>query len=106
MLYTGSATTFKNNVTVRPFQQVSFCGVCYIVPVATFGDLTKRVLKMGKGSKVLRPSVFIGEVFTNKSGDEFELVEYVKAIKIRLKSLLTGNDQIWTNVANIRKGNI
>lgn len=43
--YTGCATAFKNNVTVRPFQQVSFCGVCYIVPVATFGDLTKRVLK-------------------------------------------------------------
>lgn len=52
------------------------------------------------------PGLFVGDILCSKKLDNFEVVEYINAHKIRLKSYETGNDQIWTNVAQAKKGNI
>jgi hypothetical protein len=58
-----------------------------------------------RGKDNLRPAVKIGEVFKNKKGLDFEVVEYVKSHKVKIKFLGSGFE-VWSAVKEIKKGSI
>lgn len=61
---------------------------------------------MSKSKNNLNPSVYIGEVFTSTKGQQFEIVEYVKAIKVKIRFLTEPYYEGWSNVSSIRRGNV
>lgn len=57
------------------------------------------------GKNNLRPAVTIGEVFKNKKGLDFEILEYVTSNKVKVKFTKSGFEA-WSAVKEIKKGSI
>lgn len=58
-----------------------------------------------RGKENLRPAVQIGEIFKNKKGLDFEVVEYQKSHKVKVRFIESGFD-VWSAVKEIKKGSI
>ena len=58
-----------------------------------------------RGKENLRPAVQIGEIFKNKKGLDFEVVEYQKSHKVKVRFIESGFE-VWSAVKEIKKGSI
>lgn len=57
------------------------------------------------GKNNIRPAVAIGEIFKNKKGLDFEIVQYVTSNKVKIKFVKSGFEA-WSAVKEIKKGSI
>lgn len=57
------------------------------------------------GKNNLRPAVAIGQVFKNKKGLDFEIMEYVTSNKVKVRFIASGFE-VWSAVKEIKKGSI
>lgn len=57
------------------------------------------------GKNNIRPAVAIGEIFKNKKGLDFEIVQYVTSNKVKIKFVESGFEA-WSAVKEIKKGSI
>lgn len=58
-----------------------------------------------RGKDNLRPAVQVGEIFKNTKGLDFEVVEYVRSHKVRVKFVNSGFEA-WSAVREIKEGSI
>lgn len=68
------------------------------------GCLQKKAAA-ANGKKNIKPAVEVGEVFSNKKGLDFKIVEYVRSHKVLVEFIETGY-QAWSAVKEIKKGSI
>lgn len=66
-------------------------------------DFKELIRENGKNN--IRPAVAIGEVFKNKKGLDFEIVQYVTSNKVKIKFVKSGFEA-WSAVKEIKKGSI
>lgn len=57
------------------------------------------------GRKNIKPAVKVGEIFKNKQGLDFEILEYVRSNRVLVKFIGTGYEK-WTAVKEIKRGSI
>lgn len=58
-----------------------------------------------RGKENLKPAVQIGEIFKNKKGLEFGVIEYQKSHSVKVKFINSGFE-VWSAVKEIKKGSI
>lgn len=58
-----------------------------------------------RGKENLKPAVQIGEVFKNKKGLEFEVIEYQRSHKVKVR-FIESCFEVWSAVKEIKKGSI